>query len=480
MGDEIQLVDLKGFVAFAALCVLALRVLALGGDDLPRGALVERVVCRDDPGEAYALYLPSAYSPDRRWPTVYALDASGRALVPAELLKEGAERYGFVVVSSYGSRSGDEATDPNVKALGALWRDTRERFALDERRAYAAGFSGTARSLTRMADLVPGSLAGVVACGAGFAPDRPPRAGLAFSVFAVAGEADFNYQEVQRLGQTLAALGVPHRIESFEGRHQWPPAPLLSDALAWLEVRGMREERRARDQGLVATLLARWQEEAAALERAGGVFEAERRYAGLARDFDGLADVSTARAAAARIRGGRAYEEERRLRLKWRAREEEYEPRAQRALSLLSVDDAAGSLQSTLAELGLAELRKRAASAAERDERVSAQRSLAKLAVQTGFYLPRSLRQRGDHGRTALVLAVAAEARPEDPDVWYNLACARAQAGWKRDAVKALERAVEVGFQDAAWIESDAELAPLHGETGYRALLDRLSARAKP
>ena len=89
------------------------------------GTVAERIVCRDDPSEAYALYLPSAYTPSRRWPVVYALDPRGRALIPLELLKEGAERYGFVIASSYGSRS-DEAVDPNVKALGALWRDTRD------------------------------------------------------------------------------------------------------------------------------------------------------------------------------------------------------------------------------------------------------------------------------------------------------------------------------------------------------------------
>lgn len=439
---------------------------------------MERVVCRDDPGEAYALYLPSAYSPERRWPIVYALDPRSRALVPAELLKEGAERYGFVVASSYSSRS-DEAVDPNVKALGAMWRDTRARFALDERRAYAAGFSGTARSLARMADLAPGSLAGVIACGAGFAPDRTPHAGLSFAVFGAIGETDFNYQEVQWLAETLEGLAVPHRIESFDGPHRWPPPALLGDALAWLEVRGMQEERRPRDAGLAAALLARWQDEAAALEKAGSLVESERRYAGLVRDFAGLGEISAARAAAERIRASRAYEEERRRRLKWRQREEEYKARAQRALSLLSVDDAPGSLRTALSELRLADLRKRVASA-DREERLSAQRCLAELSVQTGFYLPRSLRERGDHGRAALVLAVGAEARPEDPEVWYALACARAQAGWKRDAVKALERAIDAGFTDAARIESDVELAPLHGEAGYRRLLDRLTARARP
>ena len=449
------------------------------GDEWPRGQLIEQVVCQDDPTESYALYLPSSYAPAQRWPIIYALDARSRALVPAELLREGAERYGFIVASSYGSRS-DEDADPTVKALGAMWRDTHARFALDERRAYAAGFSGAARTVCKMADAAPGSLAGVIACGAGFATDRPPRAGLAFSVFGIAGEADFNYQELQVLDETLEALGVPHRTESFDGPHRWPAAGLLSGALAWLEVRGMREDRRPRDPELAAALLARWGDEAAALEKSGNAFEAHRRYAGLVRDFAGLADVAAARAAAGRVAASRAYERERRSRLEWRRLEQEYAARAPGILSRLGTEDAPYSLQLVLSELRIGELRRRAEHGDDRAGRLSARRSLELLSIQTGFYQPRTLRQRGEPARAALMLAVATEIHPEQPYVWYDLACARAQAGSKRDALRALERAVESGFKDGARIESEADLVPLRDEAGFRALITRLAPGAEP
>jgi predicted Zn-dependent protease len=207
---------------------------------------------------------------------------------------------------------------------------------------------------------------------------------------------------------------------------------------------------------------------------------AERRQAGLARDFEGLADVAAAREAAQRIRGTRAYADEQKRRLKWRQREQEYEARAPRALALLDPDAAAASLRRALEELDIADLRKRASGAADAEERLSAQRSLAEVAVQTGFYLPRTLRQRGELGRAALVLAVSAETRPEDPEIWYALARARAQAGWKKEALKALERAVQAGFKDAARIEAEAELAPLHGDARYRTLVHGLSGGATP
>ena len=112
--------------------------------DLPRGTLVERVVCAGHPEQAYALYLPKSYTPERRWPILYAFDASSQGRSVAALFQGAAERYGWIVVSSWNTAS-DGPMEPNFKAMSALWADTHARFAIDESRVYAAGFSGTVR-----------------------------------------------------------------------------------------------------------------------------------------------------------------------------------------------------------------------------------------------------------------------------------------------------------------------------------------------
>src|SRR5947209_12484152 len=91
--------------------------------ELPRGALVERVTCAGQPDQAYALYLPSTYTPDRRWPILYAFDARGDGRRVAELFRTAAETYGWIVVSSWNTAS-DGPMEPNFKAMHALWADT--------------------------------------------------------------------------------------------------------------------------------------------------------------------------------------------------------------------------------------------------------------------------------------------------------------------------------------------------------------------
>ena len=74
----------------------------------PRGEVVRQVISRTDRQQRYAVYLPSRYTSARRWPLLLLMDPRGQALIPLELVRRSAERYGYIVLSSYNTRS-DEA-----------------------------------------------------------------------------------------------------------------------------------------------------------------------------------------------------------------------------------------------------------------------------------------------------------------------------------------------------------------------------------
>jgi hypothetical protein len=60
---------------------------------------------------------------------------------------------------------------------------------------------------------------------------------------------------------------------------------------------------------------------------------------------------------------------------------------------------------------------------------------------------------------------------PKAAEPQYNLACAYGRLGRKDEALKALEKAVELGFDDAAHIEKDDDLAPFREEARFRELV---------
>jgi len=60
----------------------------------------------------------------------------------------------------------------------------------------------------------------------------------------------------------------------------------------------------------------------------------------------------------------------------------------------------------------------------------------------------------------------------EDPMVWYNLGCSLALTDKKEDALEALSRALELGYDDYEWMKKDSDLAALRGDARFESMLE--------
>jgi dienelactone hydrolase len=203
--------------------ILALS--ALTGADLPRGRVVDPVIAAGNPAQSYALYLPSSYTPGHAWPILYCLDPGARGRLPVERFAQAAEKAGFIVAGSNNCRNGP--AEPEQEAIFWLATDTQTRLAIDTARLYMAGMSGGARVALGLAQ--NGSVAGVIACAAGFGNRLPKQ--VPFRLYATAGVDDFNYDELYENSLELARRGIAHRFVEFDGGHDWLPEPLAAEAL---------------------------------------------------------------------------------------------------------------------------------------------------------------------------------------------------------------------------------------------------------
>ena len=59
---------------------------------------------------------------------------------------------------------------------------------------------------------------------------------------------------------------------------------------------------------------------------------------------------------------------------------------------------------------------------------------------------------------------------PDDPFVYYNLACSYALLARKKEALVTLRKAVEFGYADFTHMRKDQDLKSLHGEPGFESL----------
>ncbi|MGE5362000.1 MAG: TPR end-of-group domain-containing protein [Bacteroidales bacterium] len=446
------------------------RLSAQPAQDPPRGAIVDKVTCQGDPGQSYALYLPSTYSPDRKWPILYAFDPGARGGVPVRRFADAAERYGFIVVGSNNSRNGPLAVAQN--ALNAMLDDTRARFSLERKRLYVTGFSGGARVASVVGMVMPGEVAGVIAFGAGFQPGVAPSPSLPFVYYAAVGIDDFNFPELQNLNRSLEKLDLPHRLDVFEGGHEWPSEIVCRHALEWMELQAMRSGLRTADAPLVEEMFARASAEASADEAGGRKYQAFARYAAMASDFAGLREVAP---------------------VEQKVRELERSPEVAHAIADLkdSVGKqerlalrierlARGMVSSQDQSLALAELlavvfsvKRQAAEARQSPDRMAARRVLTSSWLQFNEATTDDF-DRGDFVQAAAHLRVMAVIRPENAEVDYSLARASARLGHRKEALDALRRAVAKGFKDVDRLEREPDLALLKADPAFHQILDNV------
>lgn len=458
--------------AFALLSLIsATKTLA---QDFPTGKVIEKVTCQKDASQSYALYLPTSYTAARRWPILYAFDPGARGVLPVERLKEAAEKFGYIVVGSNNSRNGAGVKLSEI--IPTLLEDTTTRLAVDDSRAYTTGFSGGARVASMVASWAQGKIAGVIGCGAGFSPEIKPSKDLPFFFYGIAGGEDFNLIEVRRLVKTLDSLGATARIAEFEGEHSWPPVAACTEAVEWLELQAMKANRRARDEKFIAEAFAKRVERATKDETAQKIFDAYLKFDALAKDFQGLANTAEFAAKAERLKPSKEVKEG----FKQQKQEEQLQEKYLRDFfatreRLKSEDNRNVVLQDLRAMVG--DLRKKAENAAPGTDRIVARRTLSNLRVMLNEEAAQQRFQKR-FSELAATLALTTEIRPDNPQTFFALARAQSLAGQKREAIEALKKAVEKGFNNAEELKTNPDLEPIRNDKAFTQLIESASKKA--
>ncbi|HVO09162.1 MAG TPA: hypothetical protein VMX54_00290 [Vicinamibacteria bacterium] len=420
--------------------------------------------------QSYALYLPSGYSAAARWPIVLVFDPGAVGTRPLQLMKAGAERYGYVLAASNNSRNG--SGKGSFDAANEMWADLHRRLALDDRRAYLAGFSGGARVAAAMARICH-CARGVFLDGAGYYGGTSPAPGETFAVFAIAGTSDFNYGELLKLDADLERLGRRHFLRRFDGEHAWAPAPVWDDAFGWATMQEMKDGLRARDEALVASLLAGTLERGRAREGAGQTLYALEDYQASLAALDGLVDTNPLKERVAALAGDSRVASAR------KQEKADLEKEAGLGGRIFGIMEAMREPEADLVALK-GDAGSRVRSLRGELERASRPERRASLQRVLGGVFVGALEQgasRVDGGQLQVAAAyfeLAALARPDA--AWPHLSLARCHgiAGDRKAALRDLTRAVEKGLTAprlSEFVNTTPKLAALAETDGYRRLL---------
>jgi len=274
-----------------------------------KGKIIPKVTCQKYYTISYALYLPKNYSAARRCPVIIAFDPHGSGILPLEKYKDLADKYGYILMGSNDSKNGLDMKTSGV-IIDALFSETSGRYSIDSTRIYVMGFSGGAR-IACIIGLYQGGVAGVIGCGAGFpATNQPVR--FKPDYISIAGNADFNMNELITLDKQLDEAKFTHASILFNGKHDWPQVEIMENAFIWTEFCSMRKGFIQKNDSLILNFV-HMQEKIIEKDKETGDAVAEHNHlVNLIRFIDGLHSTKDFKNALATIENSSSYKTQQR------------------------------------------------------------------------------------------------------------------------------------------------------------------------
>lgn len=445
----------------------------------PRGVIIDSVPCAIAASYTYALYLPSAYSPDTTWPLLLLFDPSARGHLAVEVFRKGAEKYGYILACSNTCKNGP--MQANLQAAQIMENDVMKKFSVDNKRIYTGGFSGGSRLAGALA-LLYGPVAGIIACGAGLpqVPNNVLMADTGIVYVATTGFTDMNFLELREVEKTLDALGIPTRIFDFDGTHDWPPPALASTCMSWLDLHAMKKGLKPMHHTFADSLLQAETDSVRQFIRTGDFYRATTVLHYIQHDFAGICNIAQASALLDSLENDKqaekACEETRDAMEKETQQRDAYGmainyaayPEYAKHFDDVKTDDYWTAVGNDLSK-------------AKRSGNTGKARSANRLwdFIGIGCYeTGRNFMQSGEYSRAQSVYHIWSLVDPDNKNPWIGLAEAYAQIDSSDAGTDALRRAVKNGMT-LQEIRDNTYLNPLHASKEYQKITGELEEKSQ-
>lgn len=446
----------------------------VGDEEISKGKIIEKIICTQSPEHSYALYLPSGYNPEKRWPIIYALDPGARGALPLEHFRVAAETYGFILAGSNDSRNGP--WEPIFRAVISVWNDTQERFSIDLNRVYVTGFSGGSRAAAYFSRIIGEPVTAVIGCGAGLPSQMKPSEIKPSFYCGVVGRKDMTYLEMMELDDKFDEAGVPHRFFVFDGIHEWPTESVCMRAVEWLEVVSMDRGIRSYDEHLVKRIFNREYDRALEQEKQGNLIISLSNYENLLSLFKEKINTALIEENIDRLKGSNEYFSALNMENKIRTKELEFTKKFQDLLNFIGQNPVLSrDLEKVFEDFDIPSLKKMVLKG-DKSESEMAFRLLYGLEIDSRDMGWDSLNKMNPK-KAALFLEIAVEANYNERSrlryLYYNLAAAYALDQNKNKAIKNLKLAIENGFDDLEYLKKDESFKSIRATDEFQKLVNK-------
>jgi tetratricopeptide (TPR) repeat protein len=435
-----------------------------------KGIIVDTIRCKSNPKFSYALYLPTNYSDVKKWPVIFVFDPGARGKVAVSGFVQAAEKLGFIIVCSNNSRNQLPENELS-EAINSLFLDVEDRFSIDIRRIYTAGFSGGSR-IASMIALQNKIVSGVIACGAGFPGESDFRNTLSFSYIGLVGNRDMNYIEMCDLVKKMDNLGMNIEIRIFNGGHSWPSSDLLLEAVEWMELQAMNKGTKIKNPAFINAQFEKYNRKARLLLKNGKLTESALAFEYLIKDFPNHVTsmklnetLDSLEKSSGYIKALRNWNKNREWELEMQNNLISKVLKQARAGSL--PDSIRISVSSQIKMLRYLETTK------DTNNQLTASRVLMLLNTVC-FETGRTYFSLKQFKAASICYQVQSMVEPKDNSIQFLLAKVYALDNDTDNSLKSLEKAIKLGFNNRKLIESDPAFLPLKNQKKFRDILMEL------
>jgi hypothetical protein len=434
-------------------------------NSLTKGKVIDSMICQSQNSQSYALYLPSYYSPDKKFPCIYFFDSHARGSMPVKLYKDLAEKYGFVLIGSNVSKNGiDWPATSDV--VNVLMQDSRTRINIDPQRICTSGFSGGSRVASSIA-ILNGGVTGVIGCAAGF-PTVENEFQNKFDYFGMVGDYDFNLTEMEKLDETLEQNRFAHQLLTFDGKHDWPASSDFKTALLWIQVNAMKGNLQPKNDTVITALRNDYEKRIAAAKSAGDVIREHELLDGIARTLDGLTDVSSYKKHSTDLISSANFKNA----IALQAQLQQQELNQQQALEKQFIEQDENWWAKKIAELN-----QNVHNAKTKQESQMNQRLINFLGL-IGYMESDHALNGNDLINAANYLKTYKMADPQNPDCSYLTAVYYMKKDNPQQAISSLNEAASLGYSEVSQLVTDPTFSTLHDDVGFKNVVDKVKANS--
>ena len=347
---------------------------------------------------------------------------------------------GFLVFCSNNSKNGP--VDDMINAANAMFEDAHLKFAIDKNRSIASGFSGGARFALFLA-LHSDVFEAVIACGAGQPASGDVSSAQDLLFCGIVGDEDFNFAEMFEFKAQLENLFISNNFSVFHGAHDWPPSAEIEQAMLWIRLQEMKQNKAPLDETIVNRYELFMDSLYATFISDGDLINATRALHNWQLGVAGLAPVNRPAGYLKRLEADQNYNSSMDEYKHVLATEVEKKQQFLDAFSLITLPVATAARPESWWQTEIDDLQDQAVKP-KRFLASSARRLLSMLAVN-GYYASRSMYESGRYEKAKVYTDIWILAEPDSRSAHLMSARLYILLNDPNKAVRALELAVDLG-----------------------------------